>query len=67
MKLIKSKNSKYDPTIVDFDNIDVCEVRYLPSPIDDDMYFVLPLVAMGVPSAYGRFMDWMNKMCDGHP
>ena len=56
--------SKSDHIIVGFDNIDVCEAKYLSSSLDGD---ILPLMAMGVPNVYGRFMDGMDKMCNGHP
>ena len=29
--------------------------------------FIFPLVAYRVPSTYGRSMDGVDKMCDGHP
>lgn len=28
---------------------------------------MLPLVCMGIPSAYGRSIDGMDKMCNEHP
>lgn len=34
---------------------------------DNDVLFLLAFMAMGVPSAYGRSMDDMDKMCDEHP
>lgn len=43
------------------------DAKCLPPSFNNDVLFVLPLVAMGVPSAYGRLMDGMKKMCDGHP
>lgn len=67
LKLSKSgKTFKCDLTIIDFDNIDVCEVKYLPSKADGDMLFVLSHMTMGVPSVYGRSMNGMDKMCNGH-
>ena len=68
LKFTKSrKRSKSDLTTIDFENIMVRDVKYLPSSFDGDILFVLPLVPLGVPSAYGRSMDGMDKMCDGHP
>jgi hypothetical protein len=32
-----------------------------------DVLFFLPPVALKAPSTYGRSMDGMDKMCDGHP
>ena len=59
--------SKLDLIIVGFDNIDVCEVKCLSSSFGDDMFFQLPLVAIGVPNVYGRVMDDMDKMRNAHP
>ena len=43
LKLTKSKKrSKFDLTTIDFDNIDVRDVKYLPPSFDGDI-FVLPL------------------------
>ena len=50
-----------------FHNIDVYDVKYLPSSFDDNVLFVLPPLSMGVGSAYGYSMNDMDKMCDGHP
>jgi hypothetical protein len=61
------KRSKSDFASIDFDNIEVRDVKYMPSSFDGDILFVLPPVPFGVPSAYGRSMDDMDKMCDGHP
>ena len=59
--------SKSNLTAIDFENIIVRDVKYLPSFFDGDILFVLPLVSLGVPSAYGHSMDGMDKMCDSHP
>lgn len=68
LKLTKSRNmSKFDLIINDFDSIDVCDVKYLPPSFDNDILFVLSHVAMGFPSAFGWFMNGMDKMCDKHP
>ena len=68
LKVTKSrKRSKSDLAFIDFDNIDVRDVKYLPSSFDGDVLFVLPPVALGVSNTYGRSMDGMDKMCDGHP
>ena len=61
------KMSKSDLTAIDFENIVVRKVKYLPFSFNGDILFVLPLVPLGVSSAYGRSMDGMDKMCDGHP
>ena len=68
LKLTKSKKrSKSNPASIDFDNIDVHDVKYLPSSFDGEILLILPPVPFGVPSTYSRSMDGMDKMCDGHP
>jgi hypothetical protein len=68
LKLRKSrKTSKSDLASIDFDSIDVRDVKYLPSSLNGDVLFLLPLVALKAPSTYGRSMEGMDKMCDGHP
>jgi hypothetical protein len=68
LKIIKSrKMSKSDLTAIDFDNIDVHDIKYLPPSFDGGVIFILPGIAIDVSSMYGRFMDDMDKMCDGHP
>ena len=49
-----------------FDNIDVRDVKYLPSSFNGNVLFLLHYVARGVPSTYGHSMDCMDKICDGH-
>ena len=68
LKLTKyRKMSKSNLIAIDFENIVVRNVKYLPSSFDGDILFVLPLVPLGVPNTYGHSMDGMNKMCDGRP
>jgi hypothetical protein len=68
LKLIKSrKRSKSDLASIDFDSIDVREVKYLPSSFNGDVFILLPPLALKALSTYGRSMDGMDKMCDGHP
>jgi hypothetical protein len=68
LKMTKSRRrSKSDLTAIDFDSIDVREVKYLPPSFDGDVIFILPLIFVDVSSTYGRSMDGMDKMCDGHP
>lgn len=57
---------KSDPVIVDFDTIEDCDSKYLPSSFDGDILFLLPLIALGVPSVYDRSMGGMDKVCDKH-
>lgn len=66
LKQTKSrKNSKSDLASNNFDNIEVQDVKYLPSFFDGVVLFVLPLVSFGVPSAYGHLMNDMDKICNG--
>ena len=47
LKLTKSrKRSKSDLASIDFDNIDVRNVKYLPSSFNGDVLFLLPPVAL---------------------
>ena len=62
-----NRTFNYDLATTDFDNKDFHEVNHLPPFYNDDFMFVLPLVVSSVPSAYGRFMDDMDKMCNEHP
>ena len=65
LKQTKSrKRSESNLESIDFNSIEVRDLKYLPSSFDGDILFVLPSVSFGVPSAYGRSMDGMDKMCD---
>ena len=67
LKITKSRRrSKSDLTIIDFDSIDVCDVKYLLPSFDYDVIFILPPINADVFSTYGRSMDDMDKMCDGY-
>ena len=67
LKLTKfRRRSKSDLTTITSAITNVHDVKYLPSFFDGSVLFVLALVSMGVLSAYVRFMDNRNKMCDGH-
>ena len=68
LKMTKSKRrSKSDLTVIDFDSIDIRDVKYLPPSFDGDIIFILPPIAVDVSSMYGRSMNGMDKMCDGYP
>ena len=68
LKLTKSrKKSKSDLVSIDFDYINVRDVKYLPSSFNGDVLFLLPPVSLKVPSMYGHSMDGIDKMCDDHP
>ena len=68
LKMTKSRRRfKSDLTGIDFDTVDVREVKYLPPSSDCDVIFILPPIILDVSSTYGRFIDDMDKMCDGHP
>lgn len=59
-------SNKFDLALVDFNSIDVCEVRYLPSSFDGNVIFVLPSLACGAPTTYACGMDGINNVYDGH-
>lgn len=66
LKVTNSKKRiKYDLTIIDFNNIDLCDVKHLPPSFDGDILFVLPPMAIWVPSAYGHFMDGITRCATG--
>ena len=68
LKMTKSRRrSKSDHTEIDFDNIDVRNVKYLPPSFDGDVIFILLLIAVDIFSTYGRSVDGINKMYDGLP
>jgi len=56
------KKLKSNFATIDFDNIEVHDVKYLPSFFDSYVLFVLPFVAFGVSSTYGYSMDDIDKM-----
>lgn len=67
LKITKCRRrSKSDLTNIDFDNIVIEDVKYLPSAFDGDVLFILPPVNTGIPDAYGKAMDGMDKIYDGH-
>lgn len=65
--IFKKKRFEFYLTTIDFDNFDVCEVKYLMSSFDSDIMFVLPLMTMRIPIVYGHSIHVMDKMCNGHP
>ena len=68
LKMTKSRRrSKSDLIAIDFDSINVRDVKYLPLSFDGDVIFILPPIAVDISSTCGRSMDGMDKMCDGHP
>ena len=68
LKMTKSRRrSKSDLTAIDYDSIDVRDVKYLPPSFDGDVIFISPPINVDESSTYGRSMDDMDKICDGHP
>lgn len=57
---------KFDLPTIDFDKIDVRDVKYLPPSFDGDILFNFPPINKNIYSIYGRSMDDIDKMCDGH-
>ena len=67
-KLTKPREmSDFNLTTINFDSIDICDVKYLPPSFNDDVLFILPPINMGIPSTYGCSMDDIDKMCDKYP
>jgi hypothetical protein len=67
LKITKCRRrSKSDLTNIDFDNIVIEDVKYLPSSFNGDVFFILPPIKTGIPDAYGKAMDGMDKIYDGH-
>ena len=66
LKMIKSRRrSKFNLIAIDFDSIYIRDVKYLPRSFD--VIFILLLINVDVSSTYGRSIDGINKMCNGHP
>ena len=51
------RSSKSDLTAIDFDSIDVRDVKYLLPIFDGDVIFLLPPINVDVFCTYGRSMD----------
>lgn len=67
LKLTKSRRrSKSDLMTIDFDSIDLHDIKLLPPSFDCDVLFVLSSLFIGFSSAYGCSMDSIDKMCEGH-
>ena len=67
LKMTKSRRRfKSNLTAIDFDNIDVRVVKYLPPSFDGDVISILPSIVVDVSSTYRCSMDSMDEMCDGH-
>ena len=69
-KLSKSLSVVDDPNqisqIFDFDDIVIEDVKYLPSSFNGDVTFILPPVKNGIPDVYGKAMDGIDNIYDGH-
>ena len=52
---------------IDFDNIRVEEVKYIPTTYDGDVIFLLPPLPTRLPATYGKSLDGMDKVYDGKP
>jgi hypothetical protein len=61
---LSRRRSKSDLTAIDFDSIDVRDVKYLPSSFDGDVILNLPPINVDVFSTDGRSMVGMDKICD---
>ena len=58
------RRSKSDLTAIDFDSIDVRDVKYLPSSFDGDVILNLPPINVDVFSTDGRSIVDMDKICN---
>ena len=56
----------FDFINIDFDNIVIEDVKYLRYSFNGDVIFILAPVKTGIPYAYGKAMDSMDKIYDGH-
>ena len=58
LKITKCRRRcQYDLPIIDFDNIIIKDVKYLPSSFNGDVNFILPIVKTKILDAYGKAMD----------
>lgn len=53
-----------DLTKIDFDNIVIENVKYMPSMFNGDVILVFLFINQGVPNAYGNAMDDMDMTYD---
>ena len=62
LKIIKyHRKSKFELTNTDFNNIFIVDVFF-----DEDILFILPPVETKISYAYGKTMDGMENIYDGH-
>ena len=67
LKITKCRRrSKSDLTNIDFDNIAIEDVKYMPYFFNGDVIFILPPVKTEIPDAYDKVMDGMDMIYDGH-
>ena len=68
LKMTKSRRMfKFNLTAIDFDSIDVHDVKYLTTSFDGNVIFILHPINVDASNIYGHFMDGMDKMCNGYP
>ena len=66
LKLTKSRKMfKSDFTIIDFDNIDVHDIKCFPPSFRCDVLFILPPLFMDA-NVYNNCMDDMDKICNAY-
>ena len=66
LKITKCRRrSKFDLTNIDFDNIVIEDVKYLPSSFNGDVLFILPPIKTKIPDAYGKAMDGWTRFMMG--
>lgn len=57
---------KFDLYLIKFDNLVVEDIKYLPFAFDGNVLFILPFVDLAILDAYGKSMDGMDTIHDGH-
>ena len=68
LKAVATRRRSHSPIAdIDFDNIKISAVKYLPTTYNGDVIFLLPPLPVGIPFNYGKGMDGMDKHFDGHP
>lgn len=59
--IMSMRRSKSDLTLIDFDSIEVQDVKSLPTYLNVDIVFVLSLVTFWVLDAYAHLIDDIDK------
>ena len=60
------KGSRSELARINFDSLELNQVKYLPPKYDGDMIFELPPIPEEIPTQFGGGLDGMSKQYDGH-